>query len=616
MINQPINLVKSDKSLVPFSYCCTPMVRLLRFIPLYLLCLLTAAVHAQKTCRLVITQVDTASKLKGVEVKTTFPSKPACEQYVQQLPGMLMAAGYISASVDSMYSDSSSVYLQLFLGKKYIWDDVRVNEEDWYVLNTLGFNKATFHNKPFDHAKVEVVYNQLLDYFANNGYPFAKVGIDSITMDDEKLQANLIVDKGLLYHIDSIIIGGSVKMSPNFIYHYLGIKPHDVYQQNKLDKINQRLAELPYLEQQEPWRLRMLSQGAEVTLNLQARRSNQVDILVGFLPSNQTTGGKLLVTGNATLDLRNPFGNGETVGINWQQLQSKSPRLNLVFQRPYIFRSPFGFNFNFELYKKDSTYININGQAGLQYLLSSRQSGSVYIQTQTTKVVNLDTTLVIATKQLPPVIDATAISLALQYEFNNTNYRFNPRSGNELQLVTSFGSKRIKRSNTILQIKDPTFNYASLYDTIKANSYLVKLRLSAAHYFPVGKLSTIKAAVNGGWYQSPNYFQNELFQIGGYKLLRGFDEESIFTNRFAVGTAEYHYLLGQNSYLFAFADGGWARYETILTSFSHTYIGLGLGLAFETKTGVFNISFAEGKRDDTNFNFRQAKIHLGFISVF
>lgn len=592
------------------------MLRLLRFIPLYLFCLLTAAAHAQKTCRLVITQVDTANKLKGIEVKTTFPSKPACEQYVQQLPGMLMAAGYISASIDSLNSDSSGMHLQLFVGKKYIWDDLRVSEEDWYVLNTLGYNKATFHNKPFDHGKVELVYNQLLDYFANNGYPFARVGIDSITMNDEKLQAKLMVDKGLLYHIDSIIIDGSVKMSPNFIYHYLGIKPHDVYQQNKLDKINQRLAELPYLEQQEPWRLRMLSQGAEVTLSLQARRSNQVDILVGFLPSNQTTSGKLLVTGNATLDLRNPFGNGETVGINWQQLQSKSPRLNLVFQRPYIFRSPFGFNFNFELYKKDSTYLNINGQAGLQYLLSSRQSGAVYIQTQTTKVVSVDTALVIATKQLPPVIDATSISLALQYEFNNTNYRFNPRSGNELQLVTSFGSKRIKKSSDILQIKDPTFNYASLYDTIKANSYIVKVRLSAAHYFPVGKQSTIKTAVNGGWYQSPNYFQNELFQIGGYKLLRGFDEESIFTNRFAAGTAEYHYLLGQNSYLFGFADGGWARYETILTSFSHTYLGLGLGLAFETKTGVFNISFAEGKRDDTNFNFRQAKIHLGFISVF
>jgi len=592
------------------------MLRLLRFIPVCLLCLFSYAVHAQKACRLVITQVDTTSKLKGVDVRTTFPSKPACEQYAQQLPGLLMAAGYISASIDSLYGDSSSVHLQLFLGKKYTWDDIRVKEEDWYVLNTLGFNRTTFHNKPFDHGKVEQVYNQLLDYFANNGYPFAKVGIDSITIDGDKLQAKLMVDKGLLYHIDSVIIGGSIKMSPNFIYHYLGIKPHDVYQQNKLDKINQRLAELPYLEQQAPWRLRMLSQGAEVTLTLQARRSNQVDILVGFLPANQTTGGKLLVTGNATLDLRNPFGNGETVGINWQQLQSKSPRLNLVFQRPYIFRSPFGFNFNFELYKKDSTYLNINGQAGLQYLLSSRQSGSVYVQTQTTKVVNLDTGLVIATKQLPPVIDATSVSLALQYEFNNTNYRFNPRSGNELQLVTSFGNKRIKKSNAVLQIKDPTFNYASLYDTIKANSYVVKLRLSAAHYFPLGKLSTIKTAVNGGWYQSPNYFQNELFQIGGYKLLRGFDEESIFTNRFAVGSAEYHYLLGQNSYLFAFADGGWARYETILTNFSHTYIGLGLGLAFETKTGVFNISFAEGKRDDTNFNFRQAKIHLGFISVF
>jgi len=593
------------------------MLNVPRFIVMVLVVCITAfAAHAQKTCSLVINRVDSDAKITGVQLKTFFAGKAACRLYVKQLPGLLMAAGYISASIDSVFEDSATVRVQLFAGKKYIWDDIRVNEEDWYVLNQLGFNKSTFHNKPFDHNKVSQVYDMMLDYFANNGYPFAKVGIDSIEMNDGKINAKLTVDKGLLYHIDSIIVSGNAKLSSNFIYHYLGIRPHDVYQQNKLDKISQRLAELPYVEQQEPWRISMLNTGANITLALQQRRSNQVDILVGFLPANQTLGGRLLVTGDATLDLRNPFGNGETLSVNWQQLQSKSPKLNLVLQRPYIFQSPFGFNFNFELYKKDSAYININGQAGVQYVLSAKQSGAVYIQTQATKVSNVDTSLVIATKQLPANIDATSISLALQYEFNNTNYRFNPRSGNELQLVTSFGSKHVQKSTDVLNIKDPTFNYASLYDTIKANSYQAKLRLSAAHYLPVGKQSTFKTAANVGWYQSPNYFQNELFQIGGYKLLRGFDEESIYTNRFAVGSVEYHYLLGQNSYLFAFTDGGWAKYETILTSFSHTYIGLGFGLAFETKTGVFNISFAEGKRDDTSFDFRQSKIHLGFVSVF
>jgi hemolysin activation/secretion protein len=99
-------------------------------------------------------------------------------------------------------------------------------------------------------------------------------------------------------------------------------------------------------------------------------------------------------------------------------------------------------------------------------------------------------------------------------------------------------------------------------------------------------------------------------------LLRGFDEESIFTNRYAVVTAEYRYLISLNSFLFVFTDGGWAQDKTFASSQSHTYFGTGLGMAFETKAGIFNISYAVGKRDDSNLNFRQAKIHFGFVSIF
>jgi hypothetical protein len=49
---------------------------------------------------------------------------------------------------------------------------------------------------------------------------------------------------------------------------------------------------------------------------------------------------------------------------------------------------------------------------------------------------------------------------------------------------------------------------------------------------------------------------------------------------------------------------------------NNTFIGTGLGMAFETKAGIFNISYALGKRDDTNFNFHDAKIHLGYVSIF
>ena len=142
----------------------------------------------------------------------------------------------------------------------------------------------------------------------------------------------------------------------------------------------------------------------------------------------------------------------------------------------------------------------------------------------------------------------------------------------------------------------------------------MKVKLSAAQYFPLGKASVFKTAINGGLLQSPQIFRNEMFQIGGYKLLRGFDEESIFTNRYIVGTLEYRYLIDLNSYFAVFSDIGNASNSILHTNYS--YIGGVFGLAFQTKQGIFNISYAAGKRNDLPFNLRESKIHLGFVSLF
>ena len=119
-----------------------------------------------------------------------------------------------------------------------------------------------------------------------------------------------------------------------------------------------------------------------------------------------------------------------------------------------------------------------------------------------------------------------------------------------------------------------------------------------------------------GWFQSPNTFRNELFQIGGYKLLRGFDEESIFSSAFGVGTVEYRYLLGQNSFLSAFMDYGLSTNNSLEVKANNNFLGAGVGMAFETKAGIFNITYAAGKRDDEKFNLRQSKIHLGYVNYF
>jgi len=209
--------------------------------------------------------------------------------------------------------------------------------------------------------------------------------------------------------------------------------------------------------------------------------------------------------------------------------------------------------------------------------------------------------------------------VGLTYDLNNTNYRFNPRMGNELSLLGSVGTKTVKENPLIAQLKDPNapdFNFASLYDTVKRHSYQLLARLSAAHYFPLSRASTLKLGANGGVFSSPKTYRNELFLVGGYRLLRGFDEQSILASQYAVGTLEYRYLVGLNSFFFLFTDLGYAENSSVSVKSSNTFIGSGLGMAFETKAGIFNISFAVGKRNDTPFNLQQSKIHIGYVTYF
>jgi hemolysin activation/secretion protein len=116
-------------------------------------------------------------------------------------------------------------------------------------------------------------------------------------------------------------------------------------------------------------------------------------------------------------------------------------------------------------------------------------------------------------------------------------------------------------------------------------------------------------------FQSGNIFRNELFQLGGYRLLKVLMKNQ-YLSQFAIATMEYRYLVGQNSFFYVLADGGWGRNNSLNTNVNYTYFGTGLGLAFETKAGIFNLAWAVGKRNDTELNLRQSKIHFGFVNYF
>ena len=563
---------------------------------------------------------DTLVSLQSLGIRQGFSSRNDCILYIETLGDQLHTRGFITYSLDSVRYDSLSAEVWLYLGEQYQWNKIGIKPEDAGLFTLMGWSEKQFTGKGLNFDKLGDFQEKALEYLENHGYPFARLQLDNILIEEKMVSGEWKLDKGPLYKVDSLTITGTAKISRIFLQQYLDIPNGSIYRKDKLDGVSIRLMELPYLQETKKWDMTMLGTGSTLNLYLDSRKSSQINAIVGFLPANSQLGGKLLITGEANLNLKNALGGGETIGLNWQQIQVKSPRLNLMFQQPFIFHSRFGVDFNFDLLKKDSSFLNLNLQVGAQYILNQRQSGRLFYQGFRTNLITVDTNQVKSTKQLPQFLDVSTNNLGVDYLFNNTDYRLNPRKGNEFFIMVSGGLRNIRKNQTILSLTTDAsgkpFDFGTLYDTLTLKTYLMKLKLIAAHYFRTGKQTTIRTSVNTGWIQTVNAFDNEVFQIGGYKLLRGFDEESIFTSQYAVGSAEFRYLLGLNAYLFTFLDGGWARNNTYQSLVNHGYLGTGFGVALETKAGMLNLSFAVGKRDDTSFSLRQSKIHFGFASIF
>ena len=567
---------------------------------------------------LIVHYKDSIKEPLPIVLKNKFSSLVLAQNYISGLTTLFANKGYLVASIDSVWYLQNNVHIDFYTGKKYNWIQLRTNNIDKSLLAKVGFTEKNFTDKTVNISEIDLLKERLLSYYENEGFPFAAVYLDSITINDDKIAAALMVNQGFIYRIDSINNYGKLKLNPRFLQQYLNITNGSIYKREKLMEVDKRMLELPYAQTEQPSSLNMLGSGSILNLYVNNKKSSEASAIFGFLPDANNTG-KLQVTGDVNLDLKNVFGAGESLLFKYQALQPKSPRLNLGYEKPYFLKSPFGLGFLFELFKKDSNFLQVNAQLSLQLNFTNNQTGKIFVQRQNTNLLQggIDSNSIKLNKKLPPNIDVKSVNVGITYDFRNTNYRFNPVSGNDISVTALTGIKNIKKNNDILSLKTFGFNYDKLYDSVKLKSYQLRLKFAAAHYFKISKTSTFKTSLNSGIYSSPTIFRNEVFQIGGYRLLRGFDEESIYATRYAVMTFEYRSLLSLNSYLFGFVDLGATqlRYQEINNN--KFFTGTGLGIAYETKAGLLNLSLALGKRNDVPFSLRQAsKIHFGYVNYF
>jgi outer membrane protein assembly factor BamA len=557
---------------------------------------------------------------EAAAVVSEFSGKDECSAYLrdQYLP-VWRKKGFLEASIDSIIEEETKTKAWVHLGPKYAWGSIVLDSSLKALAETTMLPVNMREGVILNIEQLLSLQEYYLSLLEENGYPFASVFLDSSYFINNQLFAQLKANRGPLYSIDSIHIEGKVKVNPSFIARYLGLGEGAIYKKSVLDQVSKRIAELGFVRETRKWSLSLTGTGAILNLYLEPVKNSRFNLLAGFMPSNEQLGGKLLLTGEAEMDLKNVFGGGENLFLNWQQIQVRSPRLQLGFMKPYLFNSNTGVDFNFNLLRKDSTFLTLNTRIGLRYEIKPRQTAKLYFQQFTSSLLDIDTNRLKQTGRLPEFLDATTSNFGIDFNYNVTDFFLNPQKGVEMEFKFMGGIRRIKQNNAIAQLKGigtGPENFRSLYDSISLNSSQFRLAAKVNHYLKIGKQSTLKTGLQTGWLLGKELLLNELFQIGGIRTLRGFDEESLFASGFAIGTIEYRFLLSQVSYLFGFVDGAYVERKTNFLQSGKFYGGAGLGISLETKTGLFSLAYAAGKRPDVPLNFREAKIHFGFITLF
>ncbi len=554
----------------------------------------------------------------------TVPDSLSAVAELAKVITQLQSQSYLEASIDSLERRDTLWTAYLHTGKAYEWAYLQNGNVEETFLNQVGFRQRLYQNKPFHYGELRKLLESLLEYAENNGHPFASVQLNNIVITNGGVSAQIFMKKNRLILLDGVNLIGDANISPRYLENYLGLRPGQLYDKAKVVKVRNRIKELPFVRELHDATVTFRGNKATVNLFLEKRKASRFDILFGLLPNNaaQVPGGpevpRFLFTGNIELDLHNPFGIGEKIAVSFQQIRPQTQELHLHFLYPYVLNLPFGFDAKFELFKKDTTHLNVVYDLGVQYQLEGGNYIKAFWNNTSSSVLSVDESRIRQQGKLPANLDFSQASFGLEYNYRQLDYRYNPRKGWGLLLRGEAGVKRIKKNRNITDISDPAIDFAMAYDSLKLRVFQYRITTGLEGYLPVFQRAAIKAAANVGIILSPQQaiYQNEQYRIGGNRLLRGFDERSVFATRYGVFTLEYRLLIGQNSYLYAFSDLAYVENITTTTRRFDRPMGFGAGLTFETKLGLFGFSLAVGRQQNSPIDFRNVKTHFGWVSLF
>ena len=494
--------------------------------------------------------------------------------------------GYFNSSIDSTRIINKNLEIYIKTGSLINVNEIKVNINDQLSLKLR--EDFVSQKKYFDPTELSSKIRKWIVLMNNNGFPFAEFEFKNYEIIDSKINLECNLISGPLVRIDSLINPEISTKELMLVSKIINIKNGDVFNLSEIYKISENIRKSVFLKEIKPPAYEFVDNFASVYTYVKTESKNSVNGLIGIQPSENE---KIQFTGNVSLNFLNALSFGETLKLNWRKMFNSSQNLISEFSIPFIFKTNIEIMGGLDMIKKDSSFFNLNSKFILNYRLNSNlTSGFLFAKNSSTNLLQSNYS------------STTVNSFGFTADLKKTNNKYNPSKGYLFKTELSYGWKQTYTNDTTSNniLRTPNFNGKLEIDT----------------YWDIITRTTLKMKLTGSIIQNDILYENELIRIGGYKTIRGFNEESIMVSSFILSNFEFRYLLDEKSNVFIFSDFAWTESKTNEFLKEEYYQSFGFGTNISMKNGLLTFIYGIGRKLDNPFLIRTGKIHLGFTSYF
>ncbi len=488
-------------------------------------------------------------------------------------------------------------YRNSLIGKGFLLTEIEPIDSTHYLIrkgprfNVLELKLPGGKNKHLRPFQYKQFLSAELKQATNRGYPFYSIELDSLEITGNKLSASIKEITGPYATWTKLHVNTDSSISMNMLENFTGIKVGEPYQEGKIYQLTNRLRQFNYLEVIKPSEILFTKDGAELFTYIRYKKMSSLQGAIGLQPNPVTQ--RVGFTGELQLKLINALKRAEIIDVNWRSVQAGTSNLTARFAIPFIFHNPFGIDTRLQLYKRDSTFLELKSMLAIQYNL---QNGTLI-----KGVYQLFNSNTLSTSSINSLFPTNAQIqthfFGIQLQQKKLDEPLNPRKGFIYFLEGAVGNRSATTSNS---------TYFSTVYKFQVDLELVQ---------PIYKRHVCKLGMQVESYFADSIYSNERIRTGGLNSLRGFNEEQIFATTKIIGTLEYRFIVDRLSYAFAFFDQGYMQ-DLSHSSNIELPSGIGLGFAYGTKLGTFALASAFGKYQEQPFDYREMKIHFGYTAYF